>query len=80
MRFLEEGKNWRLLGLLYVDNMVLCDAQEEDPKTMMGRFVDVCRRMNLKINVDKRKTKVFGEEERSVCEVFVNGTRLEHML
>ena len=47
---------------------------------MMGRFVEVCRRMNLKINVDKRKTKVFGEEERSVCEVFVNGTRLEHML
>ena len=24
VRFLEEGREWKLLGLLYVDNFVLC--------------------------------------------------------
>ena len=30
--FLEDGREWRLIGLLYADDMVLCDESEEDLK------------------------------------------------
>ena len=44
MRFLEDGREWGLLGLLYADDLVLCDESEEDIKGMVGRFAEVCRR------------------------------------
>ena len=42
--FLENMKEWRLPSLLYADNLVLCSESEEDPRAMMGRFAEVCRR------------------------------------
>ena len=30
VRFMEEGKEWRLPNLLYSDDMVLCGESEED--------------------------------------------------
>ena len=45
---------------------------------MVGRFVEVCRR-NLKVHSGKRKVIVFGREEGMVCEVLMDGTRLEHV-
>ena len=30
MRFSEDERNWRLPGLLYADDLVLCDESEED--------------------------------------------------
>ena len=30
VRFQEEGREWRLPGLLYVEDLVLCDESEED--------------------------------------------------
>ena len=39
MRFMEEGKEWRLSGLLYADDLVLCGESEEDLKVMVGQFV-----------------------------------------
>ena len=44
MRFLEDGREWKLLGLLYADNLVLCGESEEDPRGMLGHFGAVCRR------------------------------------
>ena len=44
MRFQEEGREWRLSGLWYADNLVLCDASEEDLRAIVGRFIEVCRR------------------------------------
>ena len=49
-------------------------------KTMVGRFVEVCRRIGLKINVGKSKVTMLGWEEGLECEVCVNGIRLEHVL
>ena len=41
VRFLEEGREWRLPGFLYADNLVLCSELEEDLKVMEGHFVEV---------------------------------------
>ena len=35
VRYLEEGKEWRLHGLLYADDLVLCGELEEDLKVMV---------------------------------------------
>ena len=50
MRFQEEGREWRLPGLLYADDLVLYGKLEEDLKAMVGCFVDVCRRRGLSVN------------------------------
>ena len=52
LRFLEDEREWRLPGLLYADDMVLCDESEEDLRTMVGRFVEVCRRGLLSRGMD----------------------------
>ena len=46
---------------------------------MIGYFVKVCKRRNLKVMADKSKLMVLGGKEGSVCEVFVDGTQLEHI-
>ena len=46
---------------------------------MMGRFVKVCRRGVLRVNVDKSKVMALDEENGSVCEVLVDRTRLEYL-
>ena len=44
VRFLEDGREWRLPGLLYADDLVLCGESEEDQGMMVGWFAEVCRR------------------------------------
>ena len=44
IRFLEEGRELRLPGLLYADDLFLCSKLEENLKVMVGNFVEVCRR------------------------------------
>ena len=39
VRFQEVRREWRLPGLLYTDDLVLCGGLEEDLKAMVGRFV-----------------------------------------
>ena len=36
MRFPEEGSVWRLLGLMYADDLLLCGEMEEELKVMVG--------------------------------------------
>ena len=36
MRFMGEGREWRLPGLLYADDLVLCGKSEEDLRAMGG--------------------------------------------
>ena len=43
-RFREEGREWRLLGLLCADDLLLWGESEEDLKAMVGLFIEVCRR------------------------------------
>ena len=63
MKFLEDGREWRLPDLLYADNLVLCGESEEDLRVMVGRFAKVCRRRGLKVNAGKSKAMVMNGEE-----------------
>ena len=66
MRFQEEEREWRLPGLLYADDLVLCGESEEALRAMLGCFVEVCRRGGLKVNAGKSKVMVL-ELEFEVC-------------
>ena len=78
MSFLEDGKEGRLPGLLYTDDLVLCGESEEDLRMMVGRFAEVYRR-GLEINAGKSTVMVLNGEEGLVCEFHVDGIRLEHV-
>ena len=47
-KFQEVGREWRLSGFLYADDLVLCDELEEDLRAMVERFVEVFKRRGLK--------------------------------
>ena len=74
-----EGREGRLPNLLYADDLVLFDESEEDLRTMVGCFVEVCRRRGVKVNAGKSKVIVLGGEEGLECEVCVDGIYLEHV-
>ena len=73
MRFQEEGREWRLPGLLYADDLFLCSEPEEDLRAIVGRFIEVCRRRGLKVNAGKSKVMLLNGEKGLECEVCVNG-------
>ena len=79
VKFLKDGREWRLPGLLYKDDLVLCGESEEDLRAMVGRFAEVCRKIGLKINAVKIKLMILNGEEGLKCEVHVDGIRLEHV-
>ena len=79
MRFQEDGREWRLPGLSYGDDLVLCGKSEEDLRAMVGRFAEVCRRRGLKVNAGKSMGMVLCGEEGLECEVYVDGIHLEHV-
>ena len=54
VNFLENGKEWRLSGLLYADDLDLCGESEEDMRAMVGWFAEVCRRRGLKKSMQVR--------------------------
>ena len=67
VRFLEDGREWRLLGLLYADDLVLCGESEEDLRVMVGPFVEVCSRRGLKVNAGKIKVMVLNGKAGLEC-------------
>ena len=79
VKFLEEGREWRVPVLLYADDMVLCGESEQALMVMVGRCIEVCRRRGLKVNAGKSKVMVLNGEEGLECEVSVDGVRLEHV-
>ena len=46
---------------------------------MVRRFVEVCRRRELKVNAGKNKVMVMNGEEGLECGVHVGGVLLEHV-
>ena len=80
VRFMEEGRGWRLPGRLYADDLVLCGELEEDLRTMVGQFVEVCIRRGLKVNAGKSKVMVMNGEEGLECEVHIDRICLENVL
>ena len=60
--FMEEGREWRLPGFLYADDLVTCSEVEGDLRAIVGWFADVCRRRGLKVNAGNSKVMVmYGE-------------------
>ena len=55
VRFLEEGREWKLPCLLYAYDLVLCGELEEELRVVVECFVNVCRRRVLKVNIGKSK-------------------------
>ena len=51
---MEDGREKRLPGFLYADDLVLCGESEEDLRVMIKWFAEVCRR-GLKVNADKKQ-------------------------
>ena len=60
--FLEDGREWRMPGLLYAEDLVQCGESEEDLRVMVGRFAEVCRRRGLKVNEGESKVMVLNGE------------------
>ena len=79
VRFLEDGREWRLPSFLYADDLVLCGESEEDLRAIVGWFTEVCRRRGLKVKACKSKVMVLNGEERLEYEVHVHGIHLEHV-
>ena len=61
--FLEDGRECRLPGLLYAEDLALCGESEEDLRVMIGRFAEVCRRRGLKVIAGNSKVMVLNGEE-----------------
>ena len=57
---MEEVRECRPPGLLYVDDLVLWGESEEDLKPMVGRLGKVRRRRGLKVNADKSNVIVLN--------------------
>ena len=74
----KEGREWRLPRLLYADDLILYGKSEEELRAMVGRFVEVCRRV-LKVNAVKSKVMVLNGEEGLECGVYVDETHFEHV-
>ena len=51
----------------------LCGESKENRRAIVGRFVEVCRRKGLKVNIGKSKVMVLGWEDGLDCEVCVDG-------
>ena len=79
VRFLEDGREWRLAGLLYADDLVLRGESEKELRAMVGRFAEVSRRRGMKVDAGKIKVVKLNGEEGMKCEVHVDGIRLEHV-
>ena len=53
-----------LPGVLYADNSVLCDELKEDLRAILERFVEVCRRRDMKVNASKSNVMVLSGDDR----------------
>ena len=78
-RRMEDGREWRLPGLLYADDLILCGELEEDLRVMVKRFAEMCRKRGLKKSGGKSKAIAMNGGEGLECEVHIDGIRLEHV-
>ena len=69
VRFQEEERKWRLSGLLYAHELVLCGESKEDLRAIVGHFIEVYRRRGLKDNAGKSRVMLLGGQEELEYEV-----------
>ena len=79
MRSQKEGREWRLPGLLYADDLVMCGVSEEDLRAMVGRFVEVSRRKSLKANCDKSIGMLLNGEKGLKFELYTYRILMEYV-
>ena len=79
VRFQEDGREWELPSLFYTDYLVLCGESEEHLRATAGWFVEVGRRIALKVNEGKNDVRVLNGVEGLEYEVHVNEICLEHV-
>ena len=72
VRFLEEGRRWKLPCLLYAYDLAFCGNSDREIKEMVRRLVEVYEIRGQKVNVDKRKMETLEVVERMICEMFVD--------
>ena len=60
--FLEDGREWRLSGLLYADDLVLCGESEEDLRVMVGRYAEDVWRHDEMLDNEGLAIKIHREE------------------
>ena len=79
MRFQEKGKGVEIVLPLVCrsDDVALCCQPEGDLRAMMGCFVQVCKRRDMKINGCKSKVVVLNGGEGLECMVSVDGVKLD---
>ena len=77
-RMMENGGEWRVLYLLYADDLVLCGESEESLRGLVERFGRVCKRWGLKVNVDRSKVMIVSEDSPR-CEVMLDDEQLEQV-
>ena len=51
----------------------MCGESEKQLRSIVGRFVEMRRKRDLKVNVGKSKAMLLGGEAEEECEVCVNG-------
>ena len=74
---MKKERQWRLPGLMYANELVLCGESREDLR--VGLFADVFKRKGRILNADKTKLMLLGGEEGPIYEILVDRIRLEHV-
>ena len=74
----ENEREWRVLCLLYADDLVLCGESEESLSRLVEGFGRVCKRRGLKVNVDKSKVMVVSRENVQ-CRIMLDDEQLEQV-
>src|SRR5678815_3054874 len=61
VRMMENGGEWRVPYLLYLDDLFFCGESEESLRGLVERFGRVCKRRGLKVNIDESKVMVVSD-------------------
>ena len=70
-------EKWKLSHLLYADDAVLLTESREELQEYVKAFVNVCKKRNLKMNVNKSKVMVFERNGTSDAEIIIEGETME---
>ena len=69
---------WMLSQLLFADDTALVAESAEQLQRLVSEFGSVCERRKLRVNVDKSKLMIVGENVNpSLLNIFLNGERME---
>ena len=61
------------------DDWVICGEFVDDMRGMVGCFIEMYMRRDLRINADRSKMMVLGREEEFKREIHVDEVRLEQV-